>query len=137
MMSLPASKTKLLSLAQKILHCLMLFYLSTSTSSHPCPSPRHNDRLSFPHMCQAVSSARNTSLLLSPTPAPCSSQPKEPFPSQEWSSEHLPGTITNAFPSNTHEDRDHFCFAPYYIPNVELSAWHILGSQIFARKMFY
>ena len=33
-MSRPASKTKILSLAKKILHCLLLVYLSTSTGPH-------------------------------------------------------------------------------------------------------
>jgi len=84
------------------------------------------DCLSFPYMWQAVCSARNTSLLLPPAAAPYNSQPREPLLSQAqvplllslpptppaWSTEHLPGTVTDAFPSNPHKGREHVCFAP-------------------------
>lgn len=86
-----ASKIKMLCLAKKMLHCLMLAYLSTSVWSHPHPCPSHTDHLSFPLMCQAVSSVRNTPRLLPPMPAPWSTQPRDPSFLSLSLQPHLPG----------------------------------------------
>lgn len=147
-MSLSVSKTKILSLAKKILYCLMLAYLSTSIWSYPHPWLSHTDHLPllikaklFPllgtrpyscpqlHLCGPRLGSPSFSRVISlcciashPTYLVC----------------RAPSGTTANTTANTHRGRDTSALPLIiYTICVQLSAWHILRSQTFVRKMFH